>query len=372
MTEKLSPALLAPRPEEGLLERFSRLSGEAVLYLAREGQVLASAGELPARSIARQLRGVRDSEVTFRLGRWSVHARSVAASTAQHVVGESTWLVRGLRSGNAPDPGDPSAAALTDLLLVVKEQRNNIAKAQLINASELLEGFRSDEADKAKVIQGMLGRGFSQLAQIRLIVAGLPGDGFRAELNQEPTAVAGEIGAPLVIGNLQGRLAVLTTDSDQIGRLAATLPPPVGVSAAVRGVQAAATGGLVVWRQTLVAALNAGEPTGTTGDDADPAGVAFFDDCGPVERAAATLPQTELRACVEDLDAELTALKGGVDIALALVRHDLSPGQAARDVGVHPNTVRNRLQALFEARRFRPFDLGLWAVWRGLAAYGAA
>lgn len=87
VTEKLSPALLAPRPEEGLLERFSRLSGEAVLYLAREGQVLASAGELPARSIARQLRGVRDSEVTFRLGRWSVHARSVAASTAQHVVG---------------------------------------------------------------------------------------------------------------------------------------------------------------------------------------------------------------------------------------------------------------------------------------------
>lgn len=165
---------------------------------------------------------------------------------------------------------------------------------------------------------------------------------------------------------------MLTTDSDQIGRLAATLPPPVGVSAAVRGVQAAATGGLVVWRQTLVAALNAGEPTGTTGDDADPAGVAFFDDCGPVERAAAPLPQTELRACVEDLDAELTALKGGVDIALALVRHDLSPGQAARDVGVHPNTVRNRLQALSEARRFRPFDLGLWAVWRGLAAYGAA
>ena len=241
VTEKLSPALLAPRPEEGLLERFSRLSGEAVLYLAREGQVLASAGELPARSIARQLRGVRDSEVTFRLGRWSVHARSVAASTAQHVVGESTWLVRGLRSGNAPDPGDPSAAALTDLLLVVKEQRNNIAKAQLINASELLEGFRSDEADKAKVIQGMLGRGFSQLAQIRLIVAGLPGDGFRAELHREPIAVAGDFGAPLVIGNLQGRLAVLTTDSDQIGRLAATLPPPVGLSAASRRPQPVAS-----------------------------------------------------------------------------------------------------------------------------------
>lgn len=369
VTEKLSPALLAPRPEEGLLERFSRLSGEAVLYLAREGEVLASAGELPARSIARQLRGVRDNQVTFRLGRWSVYARSVAVSDTQRVVGESTWLVRGLRSGNAPDPGDPSAAALTDLLLVVKEQRNNISKAQLINASELLEGFRSDEADKEKIIQGLLSRGFSHQAQIRLLVAGQPGDGFRTELHPAPTAVAGEIGAPLVIGNLQGRLGVLTTDSDQIRRLAATLPPPVGVSAGARGVQVAANSGLVVWRQALVAALNA---DGRHAEEVEHDGVALFDDCGPVERAAATLRQTDLRACVEGLDAELNGLKGGIDIALALVRHDLSSGRAAKDVGVHPNTVRNRLQALAEAHRFRPFDLGLWAVWRGLDAYGAA
>ncbi|WP_254868162.1 hypothetical protein [Corynebacterium sp. Marseille-Q2823] len=52
---QLSPGLVNPAPESEILARFARFSGDSLLLLTVDGRVIAAAGELPARSIARSL-----------------------------------------------------------------------------------------------------------------------------------------------------------------------------------------------------------------------------------------------------------------------------------------------------------------------------
>ena len=67
------------------------------------------------------------------------------------------------------------------------------------------------------------------------------------------------------------------------------------------------------------------------------------------------------------LDAAIAGLKEGAAVFTAYEAEGFSVPRAAKALGVHPNTVRNRLEELGAVVRFGEADLSLWALSERLA-----
>ena len=354
---QLSPGLVNPAPESEILSRFARFSGDSVLLLAVDGRVIAAAGELPARSIARSLSVVTNhSTTTLHVGRWKVFARWLDLAGESPSFDHGYWLIRGRQTSRDADFDDPAFAALEELLTASLLAQRNIQRNHVAESSALLMALCDDSSNKEEVATTLRRRGFSEHAKMRLIVSDSVKDSYRSDVRDKAFAVAQDAGVPLVLGYVAGRTCVLTTQSGAEAKIADVLFGSVGLSDAFDTVQE----GPQAWLQALVAAVVVDRQHSLHVQSME------FSQCSAIEKAAAYLGQRGLEDAVGELDRAIGSIKDGEEIFQAYEAEGLSVARAAKVVGVHANTVRHRLEALEERIRFSDADLVLWVLWKAL------
>ena len=354
---QLSPGLVNPAPESEILSRFARFSGDSVLLLAVDGRVIAAAGELPARSIARSLSVVTNhSTTTLHVGRWKVFARWLDLAGESPSFDHGYWLIRGRQTSRDADFDDPAFAALEELLTASLLAQRNIQRNHVAESSALLMALCDDSSNKEEVTTTLRRRGFSEHAKMRLIVSDSVKDSYRSDVRDKAFAVAQDAGVPLVLGYVAGRTCVLTTQSGAEAKIADVLFGSVGLSDGFDTVQE----GPQAWLQALVAAVVVERKHSLHLQSME------FSQCSAIEKAAAYLGQRGLEDAVGDLDRAIGSIKDGEEIFHAYEAESFSVARAAKVVGVHANTVRHRLEALAERIRFSDADLVLWALWKAL------
>lgn len=354
---QLSPGLVNPAPESEILSRFARFSGDSVLLLAVDGRVIAAAGELPARSIARSLSVVTNhSTTTLHVGRWKVFARWLNLAGESPSFDHGYWLIRGRQTSRDADFDDPAFAALEELLTASLLAQRNIQRNHVAESSALLMALCDDSSNKEEVTTTLRRRGFSEHAKMRLIVSDSVKDSYRSDVRDKAFAVAQDAGVPLVLGYVAGRTCVLTTQSGAEAKIADVLFGSVGLSDGFDTVQE----GPQAWLQALVAAVVVERKHSLHVQSME------FSQCSAIEKAAAYLGQRGLEDTVGDLDRAIGSIKDGEEIFHAYEAEGFSVARAAKVVGVHANTVRHRLEALTERIRFSDADLVLWALWKAL------
>ncbi len=354
---QLSPGLVNPAPESEILSRFARFSGDSVLLLAVDGRVIAAAGELPARSIARSLSVVTNhSTTTLHVGRWKVFARWLNLAGESPSFDHGYWLIRGRQTSRDADFDDPAFAALEELLTASLLAQRNIQRNHVAESSALLMALCDDSSNKEEVTTTLRRRGFSEHAKMRLIVSDSVKDSYRSDVRDKAFAVAQDAGVPLVLGYVAGRTCVLTTQSGAEAKIADVLFGSVGLSDGFDTVQE----GPQAWLQALVAAVVVERKHSLHVQSME------FSQCSAIEKAAAYLGQRGLEDAVGALDRAIGSIKDGEEIFHAYEAEGFSVARAAKVVGVHANTVRHRLEALAERIRFSDADLVLWALWKAL------
>ncbi|MEM5985728.1 helix-turn-helix domain-containing protein [Corynebacterium hesseae] len=354
---QLSPGLVNPAPESEILSRFARFSGDSLLLLAVDGRVIAAAGELPARSIARSLSVVTNhSTTTLHVGRWKVFARWLNLAGESPSFDHGYWLIRGRQTSRDADFDDPAFAALEELLTASLLAQRNIQRNHVAESSALLMALCDDSSNKEEVTTTLRRRGFSEHAKMRLIVSDSVKDSYRSDVRDKAFAVAQDTGVPLVLGYVAGRTCVLTTQSGAEPKIADVLFGSVGLSDAFDTVEE----GPQAWLQALVAAVVVDRQHSLHVQSME------FSQCSAIEKAAAYLGQRGLEDAVGELDRAIGSIKDGEEIFQAYEAEGLSVARAAKVVGVHANTVRHRLEALEERIRFSDADLVLWVLWKAL------
>ena len=354
---QLSPGLVNPAPESEILSRFSRFSGDSLLLLAVDGRVIAAAGELPARSIARSLSVVSNhSTTTLHVGRWKVFARWLDIAGESPSFDHGYWLIRGRQTSRDADFDDPAFAALEELLTASLLAQRNIQRNHVAESSALLTALCDDSSNREEVATTLRRRGFSEHATMRLIVSDSVKDSYRSDVRDKAFAVAQDAGVPLVLGYVAGRTCVLTTQSGAEAKIADVLFGSVGLSDAFDAVEE----GPQAWLQALVSAVVVDRQHSLHVQSME------FSQCSAIEKAAAYLGQRGLEDAVGELDRAIGSIKDGEEIFQAYEAEGLSVARAAKVVGVHANTVRHRLEALEERIRFSDADLVLWVLWKAL------
>lgn len=354
---QLSPGLVNPAPESEILSRFARFSGDSLLLLAVDGRVIAAAGELPARSIARSLSVVSNhSTTTLHVGRWKVFARWLDIAGESPSFDHGYWLIRGRQTSRDADFDDPAFAALEELLTASLLAQRNIQRNHVAESSALLMALCDDSSNREEVATTLRRRGFSEHATMRLIVSDSVKDSYRSDVRDKAFAVAQDAGVPLVLGYVAGRTCVLTTQSGAEAKIADVLFGSVGLSDAFDTVEE----GPQAWLQALVAAVVVDRQHSLHVQSME------FSQCSAIEKAAAYLGQRGLEDAVGELDRAIGSIKDGEEIFQAYEAEGLSVARAAKVVGVHANTVRHRLEALEERIRFSDADLVLWVLWKAL------
>ncbi|OFT63018.1 hypothetical protein HMPREF3149_02290 [Corynebacterium sp. HMSC05E07] len=354
---QLSPGLVNPTPESEILSRFASFSGDSMLLLSIDGQVVAGAGELPARTIARSLSVVtRRSTTTLHVGRWKVFARWMDIAGESPSFDHGYWLIRGRQTSQDVDFDDPSFAALEELLTVSLVAQRNIQSNHVAESTALLEALCGDNSNKEEAATALCRRGFSERAKMRLIISDSVKDAYRSDVRDKVFALAYDAGVPMVLGYVAGRTCVLTTQSGTEHKIAELLFGSVGLSDPFESVEEGAS----AWRQALVAAVVVERKHSLHMQSLE------FAHCSAVEKAAAYLGKRDLDKAVGELDRAIHEVKNGEEILRAYEAQGFSVAKAAKVTGVHANTVRHRLEALEERVRFAEADLALWAVWNAL------
>lgn len=354
---QLSPGLVNPAPESEILSRFARFSGDSLLLLAVDGRVIAAAGELPARSIARSLSVVNNhSTTTLHVGRWKIFARWLDIAGESPSFDHGYWLIRGRQTSRDADFDDPAFAALEELLTASLLAQRNIQRNHVAESSALLMALCDDSSNREEVATTLRRRGFSEHATMRLIVSDSVKDSYRSDVRDKAFAVAQDAGVPLVLGYVAGRTCVLTTQSGAAAKIADVLFGAVGLSDAFDAVEE----GPQAWLQALVAAVVVDRQHSLHVQSME------FSQCSAIEKAAAYLGQRGLEDAVGELDRAISSIKDGEEIFHAYEAEGFSVARAAKVVGVHANTVRHRLEALEERIRFSDADLVLWVLWKAL------
>ncbi|ACP32236.1 hypothetical protein GCM10009604_12330 [Corynebacterium aurimucosum] len=354
---QLSPGLVNPAPESEILARFARFSGDSLLLLTVDGRVIAAAGELPARSIARSLSVVvNHSTTSMHVGRWKVFARWLDIAGESPSFDHGYWLIRGRQTSQDADFDDPAFAALEELLTASLMAQRNILRNHVAESSALMVALCDENSNREEVATTLRRRGFSEHAKMRLIVSDSIKDSYRSDVRDKAFAVAQDAGVPLVLGYVAGRTCVLTTQSGTETKIADVLFGSVGLSDGFDTVEE----GPRAWLQALLAAVVVERKHSLHLQSME------FSQCSAIEKAAAYLGQRGLEDAVGQLDRAIGSIKDGEEIFHAYEAEGFSVARAAKVVGVHANTVRHRLEALAERIRFSDADLVLWALWKAL------
>ncbi|MEJ6019283.1 helix-turn-helix domain-containing protein [Corynebacterium sp. H113] len=350
--DRLSSALMSRQPEAELISEYTRLTNNTALLTNIDGDVVASTGQLPARTLARVLRGRRPTTHSARIGRWAVTAIPITAGDGAWAVGDGKWFVIGVRAADPPLAHDPVALAAQKLLLVATESRRQLSQAETMRATSVVASLIYGDGDIDELVNALVSRGFSRDAEYRIIAAGNRRKAAEPGVGVAAAEAAARSSAPLLLAPVEGRLVAVVESGLADDAIAAALPEPVGMSQPFGRVRTAQQ----AWRQAKVAQLS--ETPHET--------VRSFDDCAAFAQAAALLDAAALAQCVRKTDTALDSLGDGYQLANALMEENFVVKATAKRMGVHMNTVRNRLDVLYDERGITREDIVMWHLWRQL------
>lgn len=341
MQNHLLEAMTAESPEADLVARLAGLLRSSVVLYNEVGDVVASAGGAPVHLIRNQLRG-RDGRLLFRVGRWSVSAHSISPG------GQHYWFALASKSNELTDPlTAPAVEVSLRLLNTIERTRQRATIENRARHAALVRALASgDPADSDTVLDQLEMLRFGPEPDMRMLALSAAPDYdnrrwvFRANslLDAVETDVSGlarDIGLTLLLARGEGGLV---------------------------GVVPARAEALDSWSNNLPQGLTCGLSEPFT----DPArGPDKLREARWARRAAERLGRSTQR--FEDVSladwllagrdpgpalARATAvlaplLDGHDDLVDFLVLHlarDLDVGRTARELNLHPNTVRHRVK----------------------------
>ncbi|MGV9733613.1 PucR family transcriptional regulator [Rhodococcus aetherivorans] len=341
MQNHLLEAMTAESPEADLVARLAGLLRSSVVLYNEVGDVVASAGGAPVHLIRNQLRG-RDGRLLFRVGRWSVSAHSISPG------GQHYWFALASKSNELTDPlTAPAVEVSLRLLNTIERTRQRATIENRARHAALVRALASgDPADSDTVLDQLEMLRFGHEPDMRMLALSAAPDYdnrrwvFRANslLDAVETDVSGlarDIGLTLLLARGEGGLV---------------------------GVVPARAEALDSWSNNLPQGLTCGSSEPFT----DPArGPDKLREARWARRAAERLGRSTQR--FEDVSladwllagrdpgpalARATAvlaplLDGHDDLVDFLVLHlarDLDVGRTARELNLHPNTVRHRVK----------------------------
>lgn len=349
-----SKSLVSKTPEQDLLAKYLEMTRNAALLLTMDGEVLASAGELPVRTIVRSLRGAIAEPEQFHIGRWLITAVPVDPREIQWNSGNGIWFVVGRRDGSAVQPvreNDPVVSAALQLLNVAIESRRQLSHAENFRSSRVVSELISGRGDADQLELQLTSRGFQRNGDFAIVVAG------NSRLSAEPgvavdaISIAAQLNIPIIVAYLERRIVVVVAWAKGVEAIVDALPEPVGVSAPVGELQRAPH----AYRQSKLAYLATSVARARTLGRR-----LYFNKSRPLVKAVSLLQSSELAACSSEIDNRLAAIADGYEFGTALVEEGFDLRATARRCGVHVNTVRNRLAAVLDDDHVTRADLELW------------
>lgn len=358
----LSKSLVAKTPEQDLLAKYQEMTRNVSLLLAMDGQVLASAGELPVRTIARTLRGSAPEPSQFHVGRWLLTAVPVDRNEVRWNSGNGFWLVVGRRDGASVQSvreNDPVLSALLQLLNVAIESRRQLSHVENFRSSRVVSELISGRGDADQLELQLTSRGFKRNSKFAIIVAGNSRLSAEPGVAVEAISLAAQKNSPIIVAHLERRIVVVVACDTSIRAIVEALPEPVGVSTPLTELHRAPN----AYRQAKLAYISTAIETTDSSTSRQ-----YFAKSRPLVRAVSKLTNSELSACTSDVDARLNRMTDGSAFGTILVEESFDLRKTARRCGVHVNTVRNRMTSLLDGELFTRADLELWYFAHRLAS----
>nr|WP_120491302.1 helix-turn-helix domain-containing protein [Corynebacterium lactis] len=353
----LAEALGSKAPEQSLLTKYWETTKNVGVVLSQDGEIVASVGELPVRTIERTVRGEDPVAREFHVGRWLLSAFPIEPEPASWSTGAGLWLVVGKRSSSGVghvSRSAPVASALMQLLGVAARSRRQHSRAEQLRDSRVVSELVFGGPDPERLELQLHARGFPKDLAYRVVVAGrgiVPTDPGVAV---EAVELAAGHNVPVIVSTLERAIVMITADpgASILDQILATLPSPVGVS----DLGATVAAGPALYRQARVARASASLADETSGSS----GWAHFTRCRPLPQAVGRLDTAALQAVAKPVDDRLEQTSGGAEFGGALVEEGFDVRAVAKRIHVHPNTVRNRVAALLGDGVLERSDLELW------------
>lgn len=355
----LAESLASKAPEQSLLTKYSEITTNVGLVISQDGEIVASVGELPVRTIERTVRGAEPRMRQFSIGRWLLSAFPVEPELTSWSLGSGYWLVLGKRAASASAyvaQSAPVASALIQLLKVAARSRQQHSRAEQLRDSRVVSELVYGTSDPERLELQMISRGFSRDAGYRVVVAGHGVVATDPGIAVEALERAANNKLPVVVSSLERTLVLVVAEQPNEGArrsalesLCAALPSPVGISGLATSVDL----GSCLYRQARLAKLAASL------SDA-PHIPAHFERCRPLVKAVGALDDAAARSLAAAVEQKLGSIADGGRFASALVEESFDVRRVAKRMQVHPNTVRNRQAALLGDGVLKASDIELW------------
>ena len=341
MQNHLLEAMTAEAPEVDLVARLAGLLRSSVILYNEVGDVAASAGGAPVHLIRNQLRG-RDGRLMFRVGRWSVSAHSITPGD-QHY-----WLVLASRSNELADPlTAPAVEVSLRLLNTIERTRQRATVENRARHAALVRALASgNPADADTVLDQLEMLRFGPEPDMRILVLSATPDYdnrrwvFRANslldaVESDVSGLARDIGLTLLLArDDDGLVGVVPARAETFDSWSANLPEGLtcGVSEPFTD-PARGPGKLREARRARRAAGRLGMITQR------------FEDVGLADwLLAGRDPETALARAAALLAPLLDGHDDLVDFLVLHLARELDVGRTARELNLHPNTVRHRVK----------------------------
>jgi purine catabolism regulatory family protein/PucR-like helix-turn-helix protein len=339
MQRYLIDALGDESPRRAVLERLAALLDATVAVLRADGGVVLATGDLPSTAIARQIGGRLGATVSFdAAGREGLAVRSGDPEDARQ--GVEAWLVVAARRGQRVHALARAAAQATvPLLLAIArlegEQRRRERAARDATLEALLRG--ADAHEQRAAAARALADGIDVA---RGVVVAVAGPLRPAALPEVERACA------------EARLPLLARAEPEAERVVALLPVPLEDERLARCFGAAGPAVRIGIGRTVA------DPgaIGRSLADAElahaevgrrPSGAAErllrYDDLDLAAVLAAELSSERLAPKLDRWLDPLRANAAVYETVVVHMRNELDVGRTARQLGIHPNSVRYRL-----------------------------
>lgn len=343
--EALTEALLEPEPKTRMIERLAETLDGGVALIPTAGSVLrAGPSEVPWEAIAGHLADRSVFKDPFAQPGWVVYAETVGSTSAP-----SGWLVvafeersRGVGIGTIRPVLRSAARLLSLLALSTRALRlsEQAAHADLVDALTL--GTGAEPSAESLAEHGFAPKGPARVALISPQEGVEPSEGRLVPLAGDIERLADEHRVACLASGRHGRLAVIFDGEPE--QLLHWVQVLLGKGTATIGVGRSFT----ECCDAKISRRDAEVTLAYLADHTDGARILTYEDLGLSEwlTTSADLDLASVKA-----EAVLGPLRSRPELLLtaqAFLRHDGKMEVTARELHVHPNSLRHRLQRVLE------------------------
>ncbi|MFX1759878.1 PucR family transcriptional regulator [Rhodococcus sp. As11] len=341
----LLEAMTAEAPEADLVARLAGLLRSSVILYNEVGDVVASAGGAPVHLIRNQLRG-REGRLLFRVGRWAVSAHSISPGDQYY------WLALASKTNELSDPlTDPAVEVSLRLLNTIERTRQRATVENRARHTALVRALVSgDPAHADTVLEQLEMLRFGPDPDVRLLVLSAAPEYenrrwvFRANslleaVEADVSGLARDLGLTLLLARSEGGLVgVVPAGAEAFESWSANLPQ--GLRCGSSEPFTDPTRGPEKLREARWA-WRAAERRGRAAQRFEDVGLADW-------LLAARDPEAALTRATAVLAPLLDGHEDLMDFLVLHLARELDVGRTARELNLHPNTVRHRVKRVEE------------------------